>query len=203
MASTALSIVNIMMTMSLTLLLVLFYSSQIVGWYGLVFRLATAPISLLTTSIVHSFWADAAILAKSDPYALRLFYLGSIKRLGLLSVPFAALFLCGPYYVPIIFGPEDWSGAGHLLMAVTPYLVGMIMFSPTTHLIVYGKAHWQLASDLLTFFLSALGFALVASAGFEAWIAVAVASTFLLFGYLLRFVMHLVANSRQIAMVIP
>ena len=198
MASTTLSIINISMNMSLTMLLILFYSSQIVGWYGLVFRVATAPIGLFTTAIVQSFWTDAALLAKKDPRALRTFYLGSIKRLCIVSIPFAVVFLCGPLYIPFIFGRENWSGAGHLLMAVTPYLIGMIIFSPTTHLIVYGKAHWQMVCDFFTFLASVAGFALVANAGHDAWIAVAVASSILLVGYLIRFFVHLRANTQLI-----
>ncbi len=198
MASTMLSIVNISMTMSITMLLILFYSSQIVGWYGLVFRIATAPIGLFTAAIAQSFWTDAAILAKTDPKALRIFYISSVKRLSLLALPFAVVFLLAPFYIPFIFGAKEWSGAGHLLMAVTPYLVGMIIFSPTTHLIVYGKAHWQLVCDLLTFVIAVIGFAMVANLGQEAWVAIAVTSIILLAGYLLRFVVHLHANSLQI-----
>ena len=194
MASTALSVINISMNMSLTMLLILYYNSQTVGWYGLVFRVATAPISLFTTAIVQSFWTDAALLAKTGPKSLREFYLGSIKRLSIVSVPFAGVFLCGPLYIPFLFGNENWSGAGLLLMAVTPYLIGIIIFGSTTHLIVYGKAHWQLLCDAFTFTVAVGGFILIAVSGQEAWVAVAVTSVALLAGYILRFFIHLRAN---------
>lgn len=197
-SSSALSVINVAMTMSLTFLLITFYSAQIVGWYGLVFRVATAPIGLLTTALVQSFWSDAALLAKTDPVELRSFYLSSVKRLTWLSIPIAAVTLCGPLYIPFVFGVEEWSGAGMLLMAVTPYIVGMIIFSPTTHLIVYGKAHWQLASDLLTFIVAVMVFSFAANAGHDAWVAIAAASTALFLGYILRFFIHLSANAHQI-----
>jgi O-antigen/teichoic acid export membrane protein len=199
--STALGVVNMAVSMSLAGLLIFFYDKQVVGWYGLVFRAVTAPIGLVSAAVVQSFWADAAAMAKGDPLGLRQFYIGSIKRLAVLSIPFALASLSGPFYVPIIFGQEEWSGAGKILMALTPYLVGMIIFSPTTHLIVYKKAHWQLLCDLSTLVLSVVSFAIVASMGYEAWVAVAASSVVLGAGYLLRFWVHLRANQGLISRV--
>jgi len=99
---------------------------------------------------VQSFWSDAAILVKTKPEQLKRFYLQSTKRLCVVAIPFTLIYLCGPLYIPLIFGREEWSGAGVILMSVTPYLFGMIVFSSTTHLIVYDKAHWQLLCDLTT-----------------------------------------------------
>jgi len=194
-SSSALGLVNILANMSIVFLILRFYGNDIVGWYGLVFRLATAPIGLISTALVQSFWSDAAALAKTDPEALRRFYLGAVKRLALLAIPFAAVFLCAQLYIPLLFGAEDWSGAGVLLMAVTPYLVGMIVFSPTTHLIVYGKPHWQLAADLISLIASAAAFSVVALSGAPPWQAILVSSFVLLAGYILRFHLHLLANA--------
>ncbi|HFB55255.1 MAG TPA: hypothetical protein ENJ46_04960, partial [Hellea balneolensis] len=97
---TGLSLTNIAMTMSLTFLILTFYGTQVLGWYGLVFRIATAPIGLITTALVQSFWTDAAILAKSNPVQLRQFYIKTLARLSMLSIPLGILFLCGPLYIP-------------------------------------------------------------------------------------------------------
>lgn len=198
-ASTGLSFANICLLSSLTFLILFYYGNTVLGWYGLVFRLATAPIGLITTGLVQSFWADAATLAKTDPRALRKFYLSSTGRLAILATPMALVFLAGPIYIPIVFGAEEWSGAGPILAAVTPYLVGMIVFSPTTHLIVYNKAHWQLVCDLITLGLSVIVFALAANSGASATTAILSSSLCMLFGYLLRFAAHLHANTKQIA----
>jgi O-antigen/teichoic acid export membrane protein len=198
-ASTGLSFANVCLLSSLTFLILVYYGNTVLGWYGLVFRLATAPIGLITTGLVQSFWADAATLAKSDPRALRKFYIRSTGRLAILATPMACVFLAGPIYIPIIFGADEWSGAGPILAAVTPYLVGMIVFSPTTHLIVYNKAHWQLICDLTTLVLSVTVFSLVASSGASATIAILSSSLCMLFGYFLRFSAHLIANTKQVA----
>jgi O-antigen/teichoic acid export membrane protein len=189
-----LAIVNLAMTSGPVLFLMLFYSPVVVGWYGLVFRAAAAPIGLVTTALVQSFWSDAAALAKADPQGLRTFYLGTIARLVFLALPVALVAALGPLYVPVIFGGEEWRGAGLLLAAISPYLFGMVIFSPTTHLIVYRKAHWQLAIDLATFLACFLVFAAIANLGMPAWSALLGASVTILCGYVVRFAAHLRAN---------
>src|SRR5690606_16018177 len=151
--------------MMMSLLIIHFYGQEVIGWYGLVFRAATAPMNLVSLAIVQSFWVDAVKLVKTDPSRLCTFYLGAIRRLAILAVFVAIAALLGPFYVPIVFGGEEWSGAGLLLAAVTPYLVGLVVFSPTTHLIVYKKAHWQLYCDLGTLIVAAGAFSAVALAG--------------------------------------
>lgn len=199
-ASVALATVNITMTSSIILLLITWYDSEIVGWYGLVFRVATAPIGLITTAVVQSFWSEAASLAKTDARRLKTFYLGATKRLVILTLPFLFIFALAPYYIPFLFGEERWSGAGTLLVAVSPYLAGMIIFSPTTHLIVYNKAHWQLWCDCLTLAMSVLVFSLLAFNDFSAEVSIFSSSCAMLLGYVARFSIHLRANDMLVMM---
>jgi O-antigen/teichoic acid export membrane protein len=196
--SAMLGMVNVAMLMSLTLLISTFYDARTVGSYSLVFRVATAPIGLLTAALVHSFWADAAEMAKSNPSGLRSFYIQTMRRLSVIALAILPFTLLAPYYVDVIFGAEKWAGTGMLLLAVTPFLIGMIIFSPTTHLIVYGKQHWQLVVDLSVLILSGLIFWQMASKGFEAWQAIMASSTVMLLGYLVRLQLHLIANRRLI-----
>jgi hypothetical protein len=70
----------------------------------------------------------------------------------------------------------------------------MIVFSPTTHLIVYRKAHWQLAIDLVTFIVSTGTFTSLALSGQSAAAALFGSSLIMLAGYLVRFAAHLRAN---------
>jgi len=192
--STALSLTNVGMTMSLIVLILTFYGNTILGWYGLVFRLATAPIGLITTGLVQSFWSDAAILVKTKPEQLKRFYIDSTKRLFVVAIPLTLIYLCGPLYIPFLFGKDEWSGAGVILMSVTPYLFGMVVFSSTTHLIVYKKAHWQLICDFTTLVLSIIVFATLALKGHSAAQAIFASSCIMLLGYILRFFVHLKAN---------
>jgi O-antigen/teichoic acid export membrane protein len=186
--------VNALTTSSILLLLILWYSSEIVGWYGLVFRVATAPIALVTSALVQSFWTDAALLARSNPGQLRAFYLSTVVRLVPVGLAVSTVALLGPWWVAPVFGPEEWAGAGALLAAVSPYLLGLVVFSPTTHLVVYDRAHWQVASDATSTILAAAGFSWLASRGAPAWGAILTASLILLAGYGGRFYLHLLAN---------
>lgn len=197
MSSTALSLVNMAMNMSLIVLIITFYDNKILGWYGLVFRVATAPIGLITTGLVQSFWSDAAILVKTDPAQLKKFYKQSTKRLCVLAIPMTIIFLMAPLYIPLIFGADDWSGAGLILVSVTPYLFGMIVFSSTTHLIVYNKAHWQLFCDATALIISIIVFSVVVNYGGQAHHAIFASSCIMLLGYIARYNIHIIANKRS------
>jgi O-antigen/teichoic acid export membrane protein len=194
----ALGLVNIFLTQAIVILLVEYYSQETVGAFGLVFRVAMAPMMLISMAIMQSFWSDAVQMVRNDPPALWRFYTGALKRLATLACPLALIFLAGPLYVPFVFGGERWAEAGVLLAAVTPYLFGIIIFSPTTHLIVYGKAHWQLAADLVTLILAAVTFSAIAKGGGEAWTAILGASIVLLLGYIVRFFLHFMACRQRI-----
>lgn len=195
-ASVSLSVVNVLFQSILAVLIIFFYGAVVAGWYGLVYRVATAPIGLITTSVSRSFWAEAAQLVKKDPRKLRVFYIQSVKRLAVVSLPFAVVFLLGPLYVPSLFGADQWGGAGEILAALTPFLVGMIVFSPTTHLIVYKKAHWQLWVDAGTCVLAVLVFSVAFRFGQSPAVSTFLASSVVLAGYILRFAVHLRANSQ-------
>lgn len=192
-ASLAVSIVNTAVVVSIPVLLAQHYNATVVGWYGLVMRAATAPIGFVTNAITHSFWADAARLAKEDPARLRGFYLQSVLRLSIMAIPVILVCLAAPLYIGPIFGRDQWEGAGRLLAAVTPYLYAIIAIGPTTHLMVYGRQNWQFWSDLGMLTLAAALVFAIATANGEAWQAVLAASTVYLIGYLIRFWLHLVA----------
>jgi O-antigen/teichoic acid export membrane protein len=55
--------------------------------------------------------------------------------------------LAGPFVVGPIFGEAEWSGAGWVLLAMTPLFLGALVFSPTNHLVVLGRQRLQLVTD--------------------------------------------------------
>jgi O-antigen/teichoic acid export membrane protein len=142
------SIANAIGLSIVPLLLASFYSAKEVGWYALVSRLALAPLGLITNAVMQSFWAEAARLVKIDKKKLRDMYLGATLKLGLLSLPVIVLCVAAPLYTAFIFGAE-WDGAGYVLAALTPMIVGQVMVAPLTHLIVHEKQKWQLAWDVV------------------------------------------------------
>jgi O-antigen/teichoic acid export membrane protein len=191
----AIAIVNTLVSISTTILISLYYAPEVVGWYSLAFRLGAAPATLFTMALAYSYWARGAELVKTDPAELRRFYLNSIVRLSVPGVLMSLVFIAGPLYVDVIFGGAEWDGAGALLAASTPFLFALIVLSPSTHLVIYGKQSWQLACDSFTLVAMWIVFGLAASQGAEAWVAVLCASLTLLFGYILRALAYLKANS--------
>ena len=80
-----------------------------------------------------------------------------------------------------------------MLAAVIPFAFGMTVFSPTTHLVVYRKLHWQVMTDLATLVAFGGVFYMAMRLGWPAWAAVAGASTAMLISYCGRAALHLYA----------
>jgi O-antigen/teichoic acid export membrane protein len=148
-ASTMVAIVNVASLATVPLLLVQYYSAKEVGWYALMYRLAITPIGLLTSALSQSFWAEAAQLVKTDIARLKSLFLKSTKLLILAAIPVVLLCISGPLFVGPILGEAQWTGAGDILMALAPMLVGMIVVQPLTHLIVHKKQIWKLYLDAI------------------------------------------------------
>ena len=148
--SSLVSLANAISLSVVPVLLATFYAPKELGWYALVNRLALTPLGLITSAVMQSFWAEAAKTINSDKRKLRKMYLQSSWRLAVLSVPVIIVCVCAPLYTKAVFG-MDWGQAGYLLLASTPMIVGQIIVSPLSHLIVHGKQAWQLVWDIVRF----------------------------------------------------
>ncbi|MDV3350375.1 hypothetical protein D0962_27995 [Leptolyngbyaceae cyanobacterium CCMR0082] len=146
--STGVAIANAASLTAVPVLLAQYYSATEIGWYALMNRLALTPVSLFTTAIGQSFWSEAAILVKQDRLSLRYLYLKSTKTLSLLAIPITIVCLLGPFFVGRLFGSEDWQPAGLVLAALAPMLLGQVIVSPLSHLVVHRKQHWQFIWDV-------------------------------------------------------
>ena len=146
--STGVAVANSASLTAIPILLSQNYSATEIGWYALMNRLALTPVSLFTSAIGQIFWAEAAVLVKQDQVSLWRLYLKATKTLMLLAIPIIVICLLGPFFVGQLFGSEDWKPAGVILTALTPMLLGQIVVSPLSHLVVHRKQHWQLIWDL-------------------------------------------------------
>jgi O-antigen/teichoic acid export membrane protein len=173
--STLVSAVNTASFAVIPLLLARHWSVAEVGWYALMQRVALAPIGLVGSAVSQSFWAEAARLVRVDRHALALLYQRSSWRLLGVSLPIAAAALAGPLYIGWIFG-DAWRGAGWVLAASVPMLIGQVVASPLSHLVVHGRQHWQAAWDCARIGLLALTIAFAGSVGLGIVAAVAALS---------------------------
>ncbi len=148
--STSTSIVTMASIAAIPLLLTQYYSPTEIGWYTLMYRLASAPVGIFTEALGQSCWSEAAILVKTDISSLKRLYLRTTGRLAIFAFPIAAACLAGPLLVGPIWG-HQWQSAGYILAALAPLVAAQIIVQPVTHLIVHRKQHWKLYLDACKF----------------------------------------------------
>ena len=159
--STLVSLVNASSLNAPVVALAWFYAPQQVGWYALVSRMVASPVGTLSSALGQSFWAHAAEFARNGNYdGLRASYLKMTLRLALASGAIAAACLGAPLFLGPLLGAEQWTGAGYVMMAMTPFFVGSLVFSPTNHLVVLNLQHLQLLADVLRLSLVLAGIGL-------------------------------------------
>jgi hypothetical protein len=100
-----------------------------------------------------------------------------------------------PLFIGPIFGAKEWGPAGYVLLAMTPHIVGAIVFSSTNHLIVYGRQSYQLISDIIVILLTGISVFFTAKYNLGIVVCTAAISFSVLIGYILRFFLHLHANA--------
>jgi len=196
--STMVAVVNVASLAVVPLLLVQYYSAKEVGWYALMYRLAITPIGLLTSALSQSFWAEAAQLVKTDIVRLKNLFLKSTKLLMLAAIPAVLLCVSGPLFVGPVLGEDQWAGAGDILMALAPMLVGMIVVQPLTHLIVHKKQIWKLYLDVIKLVATVLLIILFSRAGGELHVLIFYLSLVFLVSHGILFYLNLICLKKQL-----
>lgn len=197
--STVASVLNAASLALLPLLLARHYGAAEVGYYALMQRLAFAPISLMATALSQSFWAEAARLVRTDPVALsRLWHQTSLRLCGV-ALPLSVAALLGPLYVGPLFGAEQWAPAGWVLAASVPVLVGQLVVSPLSHLIVHGRQRSQAIWDAVRIAVLVLLVEGMGRAGSPFTLTVLAASTASALLYLLLWCMNRRALAAAVA----
>ena len=191
-ASTMVAVVNVASLAVIPLLLVQYYSAKEVGWYALMYRLAITPIGLLTSALSQSFWAEAAQLVRTDIVKLKNLFLKSTKLLMLAAIPVVLLCVSGPLFVGPVLGKSQWAGAGDILMALAPMLVGMIVVQPLTHLVVHKKQIWKLYLDAIKLAAIILLIVLFSKAGGDLHVLVFYLSLVFLISHGILFYLNLI-----------
>src|SRR5690606_33811726 len=193
--STMVSLLNAASLLAPVLLLSQFYPIREIGWYALMTSLAISPMSIFSAAIGQSFWSEAARLARTRKIGrLRALYLRTTKRLATASLVVVAICASGPFFVGPLFGKEDWGGAGHVLVALTPMLVGAIIFSPTNHLIVLSRQSTQMFADAGRLALVIVAILVSQYAALEFVFAVALTALASFCGHFGLFLLHLRAH---------
>lgn len=189
--STLVSLVNALSLNAPVVALAWFYAPQQVGWYALANRMVASPVGTLSSALGQSFWAHAAEFARNGNYdGLRASYVKMTLRLALASGAIVAACLGAPLFLGPLLGAEQWTGAGYVMMAMTPFFVGSLVFSPTNHLVVLDLQHLQLLADIvrLGLVLAGIGLAAHFDLGFTAAVFLASLGSFC--GHAVLFLIH-------------
>lgn len=119
------------------------------GQFALVWRVATVPAGLLSSSVADVFHSHAVAADVRDPRLVASLLRGTLRRLAWVA---AALFvpLCAlsPLLFGWVFGP-DWSQAGWLMLLLLPMWWSAAVVSPVSRvLLVVGRPGLKLVFDL-------------------------------------------------------
>ena len=125
------------------------YSPVEAGWYALMQRVATVPLSTISTAVGHSFWAEANQLHKTAPAQLGQLFNKTLRVLALVGLACGVACLLGPLYVGPLFGAKSWSGAGWVLASLAPYFATQLVVSPLASIVtVLGHERWLFYWDI-------------------------------------------------------
>ncbi len=197
--STAVSLTNALSATSSTFLMAIYFTIQELGWFALMQRMALLPVGVISSSIAASFWSKGATLARRGSFLeLRLLHLQMTRKLTITIIPIAIGCVSAPFVIGPLFGDNAWTPAGYILLAMMPHIIGAAVFSPTNHLIVYGKQSYQLATDIVSIVLTILSILIATYWHLGIILCTFLVSLSMLFSYILRFWFHLHANAQKI-----
>lgn len=130
-------------------LLAIYYSSEVVGWFGLTQRTLAAPVTLIGLTVAQVYLSEAARVRREGIGQPSAYFWKASKALaavGLLSA--LALFLLGPIVFAFVFG-EEWRTSGEFARAMAPALAAQLIASPLSQtLIIFERNGLQLTWDV-------------------------------------------------------
>ena len=115
--------------------MVLFYfawqfGADIAGLIGLALLMVMMPVTFFGYTTGKAYYAEIAKVGKEKPKVILSITNGIVKKLILISIlPFATLFLLGPWLFEIVFGNE-WAKAGRFASILSIYLLVQFIYAP-------------------------------------------------------------------------
>lgn len=194
--STLVSLLNQASLTALPILMVFFYSPMQLGWYALMHRLALMPMKMFTSAISQSFWAEAAERIKTEPAKLLGLYIRTTKKLTIIAATMAVVIAPAPLYIKTIFG-EQWAPASWILLALIPMLIGQLIVSPLSHLVIHRRQHWQFTWDFFRCSSIIAAVYILGSNNYPFVYVVLTVSVIHMFFYAILFVLNLLAFEKK------
>lgn len=116
------------------LLLSMYFSSVIVGYYSLGMMILHLPITLIGSAVTQVFFSNAAAAVHMEGKALARVVESTVIQLAALGLaPFLVLFLIGQEAFTVIFGAQ-WGEAGLYVQILTPWMFASFFTTPVSTL---------------------------------------------------------------------
>lgn len=130
-------------------LLAYYYTSDVVGWYGLTQRTLAAPVTLIGLSVAQVYLSEAARARREQTGDPRAYFWKASRALAAVGLAVAlALVLLGPPVFALVFG-EDWRVSGQFAQAMAIALAAQLVASPLSQtLIIFERNLLQLGWDV-------------------------------------------------------
>lgn len=117
------------------LLLQLFFSSTITGFYSLAHRIISAPLTLLSGSVSQVFLQKISE-NKSDKQKLAFYTQSAYKKLFQIGIiPLSLVLVFGDYIFSFVYG-ENWVVAGEFAQILAPWMFIVFTTSPLTNVFI-------------------------------------------------------------------
>ncbi|WP_153505252.1 lipopolysaccharide biosynthesis protein [Cumulibacter manganitolerans] len=125
-----------------------YFSSEVVGWFGLTQRVLAAPVTLIGLSVAQVYLSEVARTRREVSGRERHYFWKASKALFAVGTVFALILLAfGPLAFGSIFG-EQWRTSGLFAQALAIALAAQLIASPLSQtLIVFERNRLQLAWD--------------------------------------------------------
>ena len=136
-----------------------FFSGQIVGYYGLAYSIVKLPMNLIGKAVGDVFYAEAASIGRDNPIRLKQLSNNLIKKLILLGfITLLVLLALGPQLFGLVFG-DNWTEAGVYAQIISVMLFFVLVFAPISRVYeVYEKQRIRFYIDLIRILLVLLVF---------------------------------------------
>lgn len=135
---------------SVPILIGLFFSDQILGWFGLSFMVCMAPVQLIGKAVFQVYSRKVSLIFNRGESVYHYTIKTSLVLAKLAALPFLLLTVLGPEMFEIVFG-DKWIAAGEYAQILAPYLFLVFILSPLTYLpLVFNEHRKALYFEILS-----------------------------------------------------
>lgn len=141
------------------LLLGLFYTTQVVGSFGLALSMVKLPMGLIGQAVAQVYYAEISRFGKDNPNKIYVLSLSLIKKLFYVGlIPVITIMVFGPWLFDFIFGAE-WLEAGIYARYLSIYVLITFISVPLANVFnVYERMDLQLILNIVRIVLVGLLF---------------------------------------------